>query len=48
MSMFSWSCNSEVKSSGDENNVGEVKHLVKSKVCLGVPEDLCDLTEKLR
>ena len=31
MTMFSWSCSSEAQSSGDENNVGEVKHLVKSK-----------------
>merc|ERR550532_2182388 len=31
ITMFSWSCSSEAQSSGDENNVGEVKHLVKSK-----------------
>merc|ERR1711860_443682 len=31
MSMFSWSCSSEAQTSGDEKNMGEVKHLVKNK-----------------
>merc|ERR550532_1229131 len=31
MTMFPRGCSSEAQSSGDENNVGEIKHLVKSK-----------------
>merc|ERR550532_1142548 len=31
MSMFPWSWSSETQTSGDEKNVGDVKHLVKSK-----------------
>ena len=43
------SSSSEAQTSGDEKvGEGEVKHFVKSKVCLCVPENLCDLVEKLR